>query len=114
MASMKYCGWRARSEARRVGEPPRFRRELHDVLFAFGIDDVVAKAACRDKRGVPRDFAGPLQEFSGSEPSETKCLSDLAEVFVAERGPGHEVHAQDVEHGWRNHVRFVQSPIPDP
>jgi len=88
-----------------IGEPPRFRRELHDVLFALGVDDVVAEAAGGHERGVLCDIAGSLQELTGAEPPVQKRGPDDGEIFGAERRPGFEVRAKDVERRRGNRLR---------
>ena len=55
-------------EADRIGQPPRFGRELDDVLLALGVDHEVAQATDRHEGRIASDLAGPLQEFPGGEP----------------------------------------------
>src|SRR5690242_10505456 len=51
-------------EAGRVGQPPRFGRELKDVLLALGVNQVVAQAATGNKRSMPDDVTGTLEKSS--------------------------------------------------
>ena len=53
---------RARSQAARVGEPPRLRCELDGVLLALRVDHEMSQAADRNERGEAADIAAPLQE----------------------------------------------------
>src|SRR5262249_7914082 len=89
--------WRAVVQARRVSEPPCFRGELHDVLFAFRIDDVVAEAAGRDERRVSCNVAGTLKELAGRQSFEQKDRPDQIEIAGMGGRWRLEVDAQDVE-----------------
>ena len=84
---MKVLRGGAGVEAVGVGEPPRLRGELDDVLLALGVDDVVAQAARRDEGGVGRDVAAPLQELARTEPLVDECAADTREIVLAEDGP---------------------------
>ena len=80
-------------EAVGVGEPPRLRGELDDVLLALGVDDVVAQATRRDEGGVGRDVAAPLQELARTEPPVDECAANMREIVFAEDGPLRQVRA---------------------
>jgi hypothetical protein len=85
---------------------------MHDALFAFGIDDVVAQAAGCDERCVSRDVAGTLKEFAGRQSFEKKDRPNQIEVAGVERGPRFEIGAKDGE--GRFHVgRKCYHPEPD-
>ena len=72
---MKYCDGVPGHEADGVREPPVLGRELHDVLFAFGVDDVAAQAPRGDEGGVRRHLAGALEELAGTKSSRKETVS---------------------------------------
>jgi len=84
-------------EARRVGQPPGFGRELDDVLLAFRIDHVVAQTPAGDEGGVPDDVAAALQELTGRQRLVEKRGSDDRHVPIGEPGSRLQVCAEHVE-----------------
>ena len=88
---------RAVVEAGRIGEPPRLRGELDDVLLALPVDDVVAEAAARHERGGASNVAGALQEVASRQALQHKRIANDDEVLVAERGTRLQVGAQHRE-----------------
>jgi hypothetical protein len=82
--------------------------ELHDVLLAPGIDDVLAEAAAGHECGISGDVSGPLEERSGWKSLVEEGGPHDLEVLVAERRVGAEVLPENVERRFR--ARAVRQP----
>jgi SAM-dependent methyltransferase len=89
---------RTRPEAGGVGEPPRLRRELDDVLLTFRVDHEMAQAAHRDEGGVAADITAPLEELTGRQTPVNESAPDNIEVVLGERRSLHKIGTEDAKH----------------
>jgi hypothetical protein len=55
------------------------------VLFAFGIDHVVAQAACGDESCILRHVPRPLKKFARLKKPRNEAVSDELELVLGER-----------------------------
>ena len=88
---------RSRRHAWAFPDPPVLRRELHDVLFALGIDDVFAQAPAGNECAVRRRLTSALEELAGAKrPGEVERFQER-ELFLGERPFTLEVGPQSVK-----------------